>query len=224
MKRRYSLLVFDWDGTLVDSERKIVASAQAAIEALNLPQPGADSIRNIIGLGLREAIEVLFPSRDEEFHGRFVEYYRHHFLENGEHSTAFFPGAIETLYSLKAEGYILAVATGKSRRGLARELSSSGLTDVFDGTRCADEAFSKPHPRMLQDIMDDLSVDAHETVMIGDTEYDLEMAKSAGTHGIGVSYGVHGRERLLRFDPIVCLDTITELPEYLRINQKHSGA
>lgn len=222
MKRPYSLLVFDWDGTLVDSERKIVASAQAAIEALNLPQPGADSIRNIIGLSLREAIEVLFPSRDEQFHHRFVEYYRHHFIENSEHSTAFFPGAIETLYSLKAEGYILAVATGKSRRGLARELCSSGLTDVFDGTRCADEAFSKPHPQMLQDIMDDLSMDAHDTVMIGDTEYDLEMANSAGAHGIGVSYGVHGREHLLKFDPVVCLDSITELPEYLRNNAKRS--
>ena len=211
----FKLIVFDWDGTLMDSEAKIVASARAAITDLSVPPLANERIRNIIGLGLREAVECLFPEGDEAFHRQFVERYRYHFLIADQTPMPLFAGAEDTLSALCDQGYMLAVATGKARRGLDRVLDETGLRRHFLTSRCADEAPSKPHPQMLEEIMEELGVAGDETLMVGDTEYDLQMARNAGTRAIGVSYGVHGCERLLQFEPLACLDDISELTEWL---------
>jgi len=212
----FKLIIFDWDGTLMDSEPKIVASAMAAAHDLALPALAPERVRNIIGLGLPEASEALFPGRDAGFHDRFIERYRHHFLVADRTPMPLFEGAAETLAALCEDGYLLAVATGKARRGLNRVMEETGLGHLFWASRCADEAPSKPHPQMLREIMHELGVGGAETVMVGDTEYDLAMARNAGTHAIAVSYGVHACDRLLQFEPLTCLDRISQLTEWLR--------
>jgi phosphoglycolate phosphatase len=215
MSRSFKLLVFDWDGTLMDSEARIVACATAAAVDIGLEVPTKDAVRNIIGLGLKEAMLVLFPGSDEAEVARFVERYRHHFLHVDETPSELFPGAFEVLNSLAEHDYFLAVATGKGRPGLDKVLRETGLEPLFHVTRCADEAFSKPHPEMLQQIMDALGVEGSETLMIGDTEYDLQMASNAGANSLAVSYGTHEVERLMRHGPLGCLDSITELTGWL---------
>ncbi len=211
----YKLIVFDWDGTLMDSEAKIVASASAALSDLSLTPLPPDRIRNIIGLGLREAVETLLPGRSDSFYRQYIDRYRYHFLEADTTPMPLFEGVAESLSELRDQGYMLAVATGKSRRGLDRVLDETGLGQLFVATRCADEAPSKPHPGMLEELMEELQVRPRETLMVGDTEYDLRMARNAGTCAIAVSYGVHAPHRLLEFAPLACLDAISELKDWL---------
>ena len=208
------LLVFDWDGTLMDSETQIVACLQAASRDLDLEHRDEAACRNIIGLGLHEAVNSLYPDSDDDFVARYTERYRHYWFQVAGDSRLF-PGARETLEGLHGEGYLLAVATGKGRAGLEKVLSSTGLGELFAATRCADETCSKPHPRMLRELMDELGADPAETLMVGDTEYDMEMARSAGAGPVAVSYGVHATERLLRHEPLACLDAITEFAPWL---------
>lgn len=211
------LLVFDWDGTLMDSEAQIVGCMHSTIRDLQLEPRSDDQVRNIIGLGLWEAIDDLYPGRDQRFHKAFTDHYRHYWqLSNG--SSQLFAGARETLHELKNKGYRLAVATGKGREGLAKVLRETGLEAMFSATRCADESGSKPHPAMLYDIMDELAIEPACTLMVGDTEYDLEMASKAGTHSLGVACGVHSNERLLRHQPLAILNDIRELSGWL---EKH---
>ncbi|MEW6353637.1 MAG: HAD-IA family hydrolase [Pseudomonadota bacterium] len=212
---KFPLLVFDWDGTLMDSEARIVGCMQAAIQDVGLPALETAAIRNIIGLGLREALEQLFPGCTEPVRQRVVESYRYHFLGGYHAASPLFPGALETLTALRERGYLLAVATGKGRQGLDSVLRETGCRSLFDATRCADESFSKPHPQMLLDIMDELNVPPRATLMIGDTEYDMRMAANAGAAALAVSYGVHERERLLQCGPLDCLDSISALPVWL---------
>lgn len=208
------LIVFDWDGTLMDSETQIVHAMFGAIGDLRLESRTADECRNIIGLGLQEAIEVLYPGRDERFVERFVERYRHHWFGNA-HDSDLFPGARETLQVLNEAGFSLAVATGKGRTGLDKVLGHTGLAPLFAATRCSDETRSKPHPQMLEEILHELQIDPGHALMVGDTEYDMHMAQQAGVHPVAVSYGVHERQRLLRHEPLVCLDNISELIDWL---------
>ena len=215
MTRNFDLLVFDWDGTLMDSEAKIVGAVHAAAADLGLEAPPTDAVRNIIGLGLQEANDILFPGQDLDFHRQVAERYRHHFLEALQIPVTLFPGTREVLEKLTLEGYLLAVATGKSRAGLARELELHELSGTFDATRCADEAASKPHPQMLEEIMTELGANPERTLMVGDTEYDLRMARDAGAHGMAVSYGAHEASRLLEFHPLAVLGSISELPPWL---------
>jgi len=215
MKKRFKLLVFDWDGTLMDSEARIVACMQATARDLGLEVPTAVSSRNIIGLGLKEAVTTLFPGSDDAQVGRVVERYRHHFLVANKTPSALFPGAAEMLNRLVEDDFLLAVATGKGRQGLDLVLKSTGLGPLFHTTRCADETFSKPHPQMLLQILDELGVDAGEALMIGDTEYDLQMAANAEVKSLAVSYGVHSRDRLMQYQPLGCLDAIHELTDWL---------
>jgi len=217
--QRFELLVFDWDGTLMDSEARIVACLQGAIGDLGLPRKEVADLRNIIGLGLAEAIERLFPGSDAATRQALVERYRHHFLVADPTPSALFEGAREVLHDLAEQGYLLAVATGKGRRGLDKVLEETGLGPLFHATRCADETFSKPHPQMLLELMDHLGAAPQATLMIGDTEYDMEMARNARTHALAVSYGVHHPERLLKHGPLGCLHRIGELPEWLRENE-----
>ena len=215
MNNGYRLLIFDWDGTLMDSVSHIVDSFQKAIVDLALEARSDEAIRNIIGLGLTEAIDRLYPGRDAAFHEQLVECYRHHYLPAGPSPTELFPGAETTLRALHAEGYVLAVATGKGRRGLDKVLVETGLGELFVTTRCADESRSKPHPQMLHEIMAETGIGAEYTVMIGDTEFDMEMARNAGVTGLGVSYGVHSCTRLARHEISGCLDSIAELGGWL---------
>lgn len=211
----FKLLVFDWDGTLMDSAARIVACFNAAIVDAGLePLPDA-SIRNIIGLGLREALDALAPGADIVLREHLVDRYRHHFLYTDQTPSPLFPGADAMVRELGEQGYLLAVATGKGRQGLNRVLEETGCKGLFHATRCADETFSKPHPQMLLELMSELCVGPGETLMIGDTEYDLQMAKNAGTAALGVSYGAHERDRLLKCEPLACLDSLDALRGWL---------
>lgn len=211
MKMHYKLLVFDWDGTLMDSESHIVASMQAAMGDLGLEQLPSGAIRNIIGLGMREAVNALYPEqRDEDFIQAFAEAYRGYYLVPHA-AQSLFPGAREVLHNLLEQGYLLAVATGKSRRGLNQALEEYGMAQLFHGSRCADETQSKPHPQMLLEIIEELHISPGQTIMIGDTEYDMEMAQKAGSASIAATYGVHHRDRLLRYNPLYAIDEIKGL-------------
>lgn len=215
MNRRYDLIVFDWDGTLMDSEAKIVTCMQAAIADVDLPDPGRAAVRQIIGLGLQEAMRALFPAADAADCERLAARYREHFLHLDRTESALFPGVTAGLEAFARAGYRLAVATGKARRGLDRVLEETATAHLFCATRCADEAFSKPHPRMLEDILDQTGVEAQRALMVGDTSYDLEMARNAGVAGLAVSYGAHPRERLMACRPLACLDSFRAVCAWL---------
>lgn len=210
------LIVFDWDGTLMDSEGQIVACLHAAIADLGLEPMHDKVVSNVIGLGLREAIDTLLPGRDRAFHEAFVACYRRHWFAS-EGSTLF-DGVRETLEICREQGFLLGVATGKSRSGLDKVLADTGLADYFVATRCADEAPSKPHPQMLHDIMDQLGVVPGQTIMVGDTEYDMEMATNAGAGKVAVTSGVHSETRLNRHAPLVCLERISDMPAWMSDN------
>jgi phosphoglycolate phosphatase len=208
---KYPLIVFDWDGTLMDSEARIVASMQSAASDVNLPVPPTESVRDIIGLGLAEALQQLFPGLKAETCDRLTERYRDYFLFRSPVPTQLFDGVFDMLNELKERGYLLAVATGKGRRGLDRVLTETQTRDYFSCTRCADETRSKPHPLMLQEIMRELNVTPGQTLMVGDTEYDMDMARQANASALAVSYGVHCRERLMKYRPHACINEIAEL-------------
>lgn len=215
MPRRFKLLVFDWDGTLMDSAAVIVASLQAACTELKLPVPSDDKARYIIGLGLRDAMQHILPDVDPAAYPEVVECYRHHYFAR-ESGTVLFAGVVETLRNLHAAGFKLAVATGKSRHGLDRALNTTGVAPYFHATRCGDEGTSKPHPGMLESLMGELDADRTATLMIGDTTHDMEMAQNASVARLAVAYGAHSRDELLRFDPLACVDGITELGAWLK--------
>ncbi|HMK15219.1 MAG TPA: HAD-IA family hydrolase [Burkholderiales bacterium] len=213
-RKRFELLVFDWDGTLTDSSDLIVASMQVACADLGLPVPDPRQVRHIIGLGFNEAIAYLLPELPASDYPQLVERYRHHFLSRGA-PIPMFPGAIETIQQLHESGFLLAVATGKSRRGLNRDFQETGLGQYFHASRCADECFSKPHPGMLFELVEELHVDVGKTLMIGDTTHDMQMAQSAGVASLAVSYGAHPREKLLALSPLACVNDTLELQQWL---------
>lgn len=209
------LFVFDWDGTLMDSERQIVQCMQMAAHDLGLVVPGSSEVRVIIGLGLPEAILKLFPLHDRETRDRIRQAYARHFVAEAGGRSELFPGALDLLHDLRARGYLLAIATGKSRLGLDRVLNQVGLIDFFDTTRCADETASKPDPLMLKEILVSLSAFPAESVMIGDTSFDLEMAARASMPSIGVAHGVHDTTVLLRHKPLTIVPDLPGLAQYL---------
>lgn len=211
----WKLIVFDWDGTLMDSEERIVACIHAAFADLGLPAPSPEAARDIIGLGLDEALAVLLPEAGRQGRQALIERYRHHFLFANDTPSRLFPGVSETLDWLLGRGYLLAVATGKSRQGLNQSLLATGLGGYFHATRCADETFSKPHPEMLLQLMAELGASGSETLMVGDTEYDMQMAQSAGAQALAVCYGVHAPERLLAHGPLGCLAELVDMPAWL---------
>jgi phosphoglycolate phosphatase len=213
---QFDLVVFDWDGTLMDSEARIVKCLQLAAVDAGLAEPVRHDAKQVIGLGLEEALRQLFPGAERTQLEWLVERYRHYFLGDGLAESELFEGAREVLTELAAGPLLLAVATGKSRRGLDRELERSSLGDCFQRTRCADETFSKPHPQMLLEIMNELGMFPERTLMVGDTEFDVQMAGNAGTVALGVGYGVHEPQRLLDAGAIDCLERITDLPGWLK--------
>jgi phosphoglycolate phosphatase len=213
--KKFQLLVFDWDGTLADSEACIIDTMQLASAKAELPRCDKSKIRDVIGLSLENAIEKLFPETETVVRKSVADSYREFYSSTSTSSVPVFEGVVETLEKLNQENYFLAVATGKSRRGLDRSLSETGLTKYFHTTRCADETISKPHPQMLLEIMDYFGLKAADTLMVGDSEYDLQMANNAGTESVAVSYGVHDAERLQQCAPLGVIHHITELSGYL---------
>ncbi len=211
----YKLIIFDWDGTLMDSQARIVACLMSAANDLNLMPLPEKLLKNIIGLGLREAITQLYPQLTEQQITGFADRYRYHFVTANETPSGLFENVRLMLEQLIARGFMLAVATGKARRGLNQVLKDTGLKDCFHGSRCADETRSKPHPQMLEELLDEFGLLAHEAVMVGDTEYDMLMARSLGMDALAVSYGVHEKQDLLKHEPLSCVDSITELSRWL---------
>lgn len=217
MARRFDLIVFDWDGTLLDSAGAIVKAIQASCVDMGLPVPADARARHVIGLGLQDALSHAVPELAQDDYPKMVERYRHHYLAR-DHELSLFDGAEALVQSLSHAGWTLAVATGKSRKGLDRALAHSGLGAHFEATRCADECFSKPHPAMLEELMDELMVSAERTLMIGDTTHDLQMAVNAGVSAVGVSYGAHPPEQLDTVPSLACVDSVEALASWLRQN------
>ena len=214
MTTRFDLIVFDWDGTLMDSTAHITRSIQAACQDLGLPIPPRERASHVIGLGLVDAMRVVCPGLPEPRYQDMVQAYRHHYLA-GDETIELFDGVAEGLAALEAAGYLLAVATGKSRVGLDRALNVTGLTPHFLATRTVDECHSKPHPQMLLDITEQLGVAPQRTLMVGDTTHDLQMALNAATLSVGVSYGAHPVEDLLDCEPLAIFDVFDDLQQWL---------
>ncbi len=212
---KYSLLVFDWDGTLLDSQAQIVNCMQSAINELDLEPRSNEQITNIIGLGLENGVAQLYPAMDMKLVIKAAQTYREHHIYKDKTPTPLFDGAKQALTTLREAGYDLAIATNKSRRGLDKGLSDTGLNDYFPITRCVDEAHPKPNPQMLEEILTDHNLQASKALMIGDSEYDLQLANNTKVDGLAVSYGVHGLMRLLKQDPVGFIDKIGQLPDWL---------
>ena len=210
--KRPELIIFDWDGTLFNSVGQIVASLKFAADKFNQPLTD-EAAQSIIGLGLPEVMQALFP-QVPHLHQEILVHYGEHYVEHSKHD-AWFEGVAELLHDLKAQGLKLAVATGKSRRGLDRVLNKTQSHHLFDITRAASETMSKPHPQMLKEILHVTQVEAHNAIMVGDSSYDLEMAKNIDMPRIGVSYGVHEVEVLQRYEPLTIVDNIAGLHHYL---------
>lgn len=216
-RKKFDLIVFDWDGTLMDSTATIANCIQAAARDFGLPVPDNRTASHVIGLGLQEAMQAALPGLDPKYYPRIVERYRFHYLSKDK-GLSLFDGVREMLAELSQEGYFLAVATGKSRVGLNKALDAANLLSVFDATRCADETFSKPHPAMLQELTRELGQDMQRTVMIGDTTHDLQMAANAGAAGIAVHYGAHPAPDLQAFNPVFAASSVAELHAWLTEN------
>lgn len=209
---KFKLLVFDWDGTLIDSEARIIESMHIASERGGLDAADDDDIRNVIGLELNQAIRQLYGDLASDLIEQVADVYREHYVYQSEITTPLFLGVLETLTHLQGQGYEMAVATGKGRRGLDSAMEESGLQSYFTTTRCADETRSKPHPQMLKEILLELNLKPSDAVMIGDTHYDMNMAQAANIAAVAVSYGVQKKQSLMRHNPIACIDCITILP------------
>jgi len=201
----------------MDSTGTIVNCIQAAARDVGLPVPDDHAAAQVIGLSLQRAMETAIPEMRAEQYPRLVERYRYRYL-NQDSNLALFDGVPEMLTDLSAQGYFLAVATGKSRVGLNRALQASGLASLFDATRCADETFSKPHPAMLQELTHQLGQNMQRTVMIGDTTHDLLLAQNAGASGIAVYYGAHPPHELDQLAPIYAASSTAELHAWLNEN------
>ena len=212
--RPFDLIVFDWDGTLIDSTALIAGSVQLAAADLGLPVPSNEDARHIIGLGLLQAMVWLFPDLGADRYQELIERYRVHYLKR-DSEISLFKDVRELLAALREDGYLLAVATGKARQGLDRALLQADLMEHFDATRCADETFSKPHPKMLLELIDELMVDPARVLMIGDTTHDLQMAANAGTAAVAVTCGAHPGEQLSGEPHLAMLTDVGALREWL---------
>jgi phosphoglycolate phosphatase len=212
--QRFDLIVFDWDGTLIDSTATIARSIQAAAADLGLPVPDFEQAAHVIGLGLQDALARAVPSLPPERVQEFSARYRYHYFA-AEDTLMLFAGARELIEALRERGVPRAIATGKASRGLERALQATGMTDLFDATRCADQTEPKPHPAMLLELAEEFDVAPNRVLMIGDTTHDLMMAAAARTEAVGVTYGAHPREQLAALQPMALVDSIDELRRWL---------
>jgi phosphoglycolate phosphatase len=214
---RFDLIAFDWDGTLYDSTRLIVRCIQAAVIDVGGAKPSENDAAWVIGLGLAEALARAAPDVPKEKYAELGARYRYHYLQHQD-DLVLFDGVLQMLDALRARGHKLAVATGKSRRGLNEALKSMALRDRFDASRTADETFGKPHPRMLLELMEELDIPAERTLMIGDTTHDLQLALNAGCASVGVSYGAHEPESFDVLKPLFVAHSVASLEAWLLDN------
>jgi phosphoglycolate phosphatase len=230
MSRRaaYRLVVFDWDGTLIDSIGSIVACTEAALADAGVAAPSLAVLRGSIGLGLGDSFERFYPALAEEVRQTILDRYRQHWVETWHARHDPFPAAAATLERLSRAGTLLAVATAKSRRGLVRDFERTGLGAWFHASRTLDECPPKPSPAMLLELMDELGARPRETLMVGDTRWDLEMAKNAGVDGVAVLCGAQGEEELRACAPLACLPEVGALLGWLdgapEITEEGQGA
>ncbi len=217
-QRKYDLIIFDWDGTIINSEAHIIHAMQMAIFDEGLVLPSEQKIRHIIGLSLSRAIETLFPGISEETNNRVADSYREHFFSESTSTSSvseLFDGVADVIKDLHAHGYYLAVATGKGRQGLNLALRHSGLEPFFHVTRCADETRSKPDPLMLNEILTDLDLHSSKAIMVGDTSYDMEMANNIQMDSVAVTYGMHDKSHLQNSKPTYFIDNIDQLSQFV---------
>ncbi|MCG6934171.1 MAG: HAD-IA family hydrolase [Gallionella sp.] len=217
MTKRYDLIVFDWDGTVMDSTAVISGSIQAACRDLGLNVPDDETARHVIGLGLDQALRYAVPDMPDAMRPDLVERYRHHFLAQDQ-KIPLFAGARETIAELHGAGYQLGVATGKSRAGLDRALQATAMKGYFHATRTADQTLSKPNPAMLFELMDELAVSAERTLMVGDTTHDVQMALNAGVDAVAVGYGAHPPEQLQELNPVALVGDFAQLRSWFKAN------
>jgi phosphoglycolate phosphatase len=215
--QRFRLLAFDWDGTLADSTALIACAIQQACLDVGVPVPDEMDALHVIGLGHRDALRHVAPTLAADRHDQYFERYRDHYLA-GDAAIPLFAGVREMLDELDDRGFLLAVATGKTQVGLARALAQHDIANRFDATRCADEGFPKPHPDMLLALMDRLGVEPAETLMIGDTTHDLELARNAGVSALAVAYGAHPSAGLMAMEPLTTVHSVEELRVWLAAN------
>ncbi|MBN8764096.1 MAG: HAD family hydrolase [Thiobacillus sp. 63-78] len=217
MPKQFDLLIFDWDGTLMDSAGVIADSIQRACEDIGQPAPSDRASRQIIGLGLIQALQTLLPDLSADDYPRLVERYRHHYLSRDD-QIPLFDGVADGIRELHECGFQLAVATGKSRLGLSRALDASGLGPWFAATRCADQTHSKPHPAMVLELLDELDAESAHALVIGDTSHDLLMASNAGVASLGVTYGAHEAGDLHPHAPLALMSSFAEVHAWLNAN------
>lgn len=215
MLPEYKLLIFDWDGTLADSIGRIVEAMKVAARANGYPEHDDVAIKGIIGLALPEAIRTLYPDISDERLVAFRQHYADSYIALEAEPSPLFPGVLESLEAFRADGYRLAVATGKARRGLDRVLQAHGWEDFFDITRAADETRGKPHPLMLEEILAHCGVEAAEALMVGDSSFDLLMARNAGMDSVAVGYGALSLEALSVYEPRLSIERFPELRAWL---------
>jgi phosphoglycolate phosphatase len=217
MGKQFDLVVFDWDGTLFDSTGAIVRALQASCRDVGVPVPSDAQASHVIGLELSQALQQVAPSLPEARLPEMVDRYRYHYLARDSEITSF-EGIGDLVEELFRAGIHLAVATGKSRNGLNRAMMGSGLEPYFVASRCADECFSKPHPQMLYELMEEVGVAPERTLMIGDTTHDLQMAINASASCVAVSYGAHPEDALKALQPLACIGDVSELAAWMRLN------
>ncbi|CAI8869500.1 MULTISPECIES: HAD family hydrolase [Pseudomonas] len=215
MQRDYDLLIFDWDGTLADSIGRIVEAMHLAAGRAGYAACDDEAVKGIIGLALPEAISVLYPQLDAGQVAQFRQHYADVYMALDDQPSPLFEGVVESLEAFRAEGYRLAVATGKARRGLDRVLRANGWEGYFDITRAADESRGKPHPQMLEEILAHCQVEPQRALMVGDSSFDLLMASNAGMHSVAVGYGAMSLEALSAFGPQLCIDHFSQLQAWL---------
>ncbi|MEQ1557101.1 MAG: HAD-IA family hydrolase [Gallionella sp.] len=217
MSKRYDLIVFDWDGTVMDSTAVIAGSIQMACRDLDLEVPSDEMARHVIGLGLQQALRYAVPNAPDAMYEPLVARYRHHFLAQ-DGAIPLFEGARETIAELHRAGYLLGVATGKNRNGLERALNSCNMKHYFHATRTAEQTVSKPDPTMLFELMEELGVAASRTLMIGDTSHDLLLAQNAQVDALAMGHGAHPPEQLRALNPLALLDNFAQLDAWLALN------
>jgi phosphoglycolate phosphatase len=212
--RRFDLIAFDWDGTLFDSTAIIARCIQAAVLDVGGQKPSDEAASYVIGMGLMQALAHAAPDVPKERYPLLGDRYRHHYFAI-QHEISLFEGVLPMLAALKARGHLLAVATGKSRRGLDEALATATLAGTFDASRTADQTAGKPDPLMLRELMAEFDVPPERTLMIGDTTYHLQMALNAGCASVGVSYGAHEPEACVALKPLAVVHDVAQLHDWL---------
>lgn len=215
--RRFDLIAFDWDGTLYDSTKVIVRCIQRAVTDVGGAMPSDRAAAYVIGMSLAQALARAAPDVPPEKYPELTDRYRHHYYQHKD-DLSLFDGTLAMLRDLRARHHWLAVATGKSRRGLDEVLGSQELHGVFDGSRTSDETAGKPHPRMLEELMREFGTEPERTLMIGDTTHDLQMALNAGCASVGVSYGAHEPDEFHQLGPQYVAHSMRDLHDWLLAN------